>query len=103
MPTDNYLASELYQKEGASAFHTFEQNGHFYFGFNHEDKVVLRSEGYASAASRDAGIQSVIKNAPDEMRWKTIEADGGHAYILRAGNNQEIGRSVVYELSLIHI
>ena len=97
MPTDNYLASEAYQGTGNDGFHTFEQNGAFYFGFVHEGKVVLRSEGYSSASSRDNGIKSVTKNASEEMRWKTLEEGEKHIYILRAGNNQEIARSAEYE------
>ncbi len=96
MPLDNYLAPEAYQA-GADGFNTFDKDGSSYFSFIHGGNVVLRSEGYASAKARDNGVQSVIKNASDEKRWKTIEEDGQFFYILRAGNNQEIGRSCAYE------
>ncbi len=97
MPTNNYLAPEAYQGAGNDGFNTFEQDGEFYFGFVHEGKVVIRSEGYSSSSSRDNGIKSVAKNAPEEMRWKTLQEGDHHLYILRAGNNQEIARSVNYE------
>ncbi len=96
MALDTYLAPEAYQA-GADGFNTFDKDGSSYFSFIHGGNVVLRSEGYASTSARDNGIQSIIKNATDEKRWKTIEEDGHFFYILRAGNNQEIGRSCAYE------
>ncbi len=96
MPLDNYLAPEAYQA-GADGFNTFDKDGSSYFSFIHGGNVVLRSQGYASASARDNGVQSIIKNASDEKRWKTVEEDGQFFYILRAGNNQEIGRSSAYE------
>ena len=96
MPLDNYLAPEAYQA-GADGFNTFDKDGASYFSFIHGGNVVLRSEGYASAKARDNGVQSVIKNASDEKRWKTLDEEGQFFYILRAGNNQEIARSCAYE------
>ena len=95
---DDYLECEAYS--GVSGFHKFknDENGEFYFGYNGANgKTYLRSEGYTNEAGRDNGIESVIKNAPIEERWKTGEDDGKWYYSLRAGNNQEIARSCYYE------
>ena len=95
---DEYLPCKAYA--GETGFHKFknEGNGEYYFAFNHpEGKTLLRSEGYSSTASRDNGIQSVIKNSTNEERFKISEKDGKHYYSLRAGNNQEIARSCPYD------
>ncbi|MEL6637630.1 MAG: DUF1508 domain-containing protein, partial [Bacteroidota bacterium] len=98
---DDYMPCEAYA--GESGFHSFfqEDKKEYYFSFNREDdqKTLLRSEGYTTAAARDNGIQSVIKNAPIEERWGSDTALEGkyHYYYLRAGNHQEIARSCYYE------
>ncbi len=95
---DEYLPCKAYA--GETGFHKFtnEGNGEHYFAFNHpEGKTLLRSEGYTSTASRDNGIQSVIKNSTNEERFKISEEGGKHFYSLRAGNNQEIARSCPYD------
>ncbi|MEL6923181.1 MAG: YegP family protein, partial [Bacteroidota bacterium] len=97
---DDYLPCEDYK--GEAGFHKFfrEDRKEYYFAYN-DDKgnTLLRSEGYTTAAARDNGIESVIKNAPEEKRWKKDTALNGkyHFYALRAGNNQEIARSCYYD------
>ncbi len=98
---DDYLPCEAYA--GDKGFYTFfnEDRNEHYFAYNRDsdDKTILRSEGYTTPAARDNGIQSVIKNAPIEKRWGTDTVLNGkyYYYYLRAGNNQEIGRSCYYD------
>lgn len=97
---DDYLPCDEYA--GERGFHKFyrEDRKEYYFSYiNDDDEVVLRSEGYTTAAARDNGIESVKKNAPIEKRWlKETAMDGKyHYFALRAGNNQEIARSCYYE------
>lgn len=94
---DEYLACSEYT--GAAGFHKFtHENGEHYFGYNDDNgKTYLRSEGYSSEKARDNGIESVIKNAPEDKRWKTMEEDGKYFYCLKAGNHQEIARSCPYD------
>ncbi len=95
--TDDYLAPSDY--DGAVGFHSFEQDGEYYFSYNDKNgKTLLRSEGYSSTAARDNGISSVTKNAPEDARWSTGRTPAGkYFYILKAGNHQEIGQSRHYD------
>lgn len=68
-------------------------NGQFYFAYISEHKVCLRSEGYASAKSRDNGMDSVVKNIANKDNYRTESAHGVHFLILLASNNKEIARS----------
>ena len=91
---DEYLVCAAYA--GADGFHKFSAEGEEYFAYNQNGKTYLRSEGYSSSAGRDNGIKSVIKNAPNDDRWKMGKDDEGHYYLLKAGNSQEIARSCPY-------
>ncbi len=95
---DDYMPCAAYA--GADGFYKFQQaeSGEYYFAYNHDGKTYLRSEGYTTESARDNGIESVIKNAPLDERWRTLkdENDGRWYYALRAGNNQEIARSCGY-------
>jgi len=95
---DEYLECAAYK--GPAEFHKFkhDKSGEFYFAYNDSaSKTFLRSEGYTSEKGRDNGIASVIKNAPNDDRWKALNEDGKYFYVLRAGNNQEIARSCPYD------
>lgn len=94
---ENYQECEFYKKDpGFVSFYHDEDHSH-YFAFNNENgTTLLRSEAYTSAAARDNGIQSVIKNAPIEERWGHVHDGDQWFYFLRAGNNQEIARSCGY-------
>jgi outer membrane protein OmpA-like peptidoglycan-associated protein/uncharacterized protein YegP (UPF0339 family) len=98
---DNYLICREYEarisdsqssqyKDFIKFLHT---NGQYYFAWIIDNTVAMRSEGYASKAARDNGIEAVIKNRDNKDRYKTEEAHGAHFVILKAGNNQEIARS----------
>ena len=91
---DEYLPCASYA--GADGFHRFSTEGEEYFAFNLNGRTFLRSEGYSSVSGRDNGINSVIKNAQNDDRWKTDSDDEGHYYFLKAGNSQEIARSCPY-------
>jgi hypothetical protein len=61
-------------------------------------QIVLASESYESKSGCKNGIQSVIKNAPMDARYEKKESSNGKYYFnLRAGNNQVIGTSEMYE------
>ncbi len=100
--TDDYLKTEDYQGhervDSDSDFSTFEKDGEYYFAMlDGEGNVLLRSEGYSSAKSRDNGISSVTKNREVEKRYSVKELAGKFFVILKAGNHQEIGRSGAYD------
>jgi outer membrane protein OmpA-like peptidoglycan-associated protein/uncharacterized protein YegP (UPF0339 family) len=98
---DNYLIVREYEERIADSksekhpeFISFKhENGSFYFAWIKQGKVFLRSEGYATAAARDNGVLSVIKNGADRNNYRTASAHGAHFLYLVAGNNKEIARS----------
>jgi len=60
-------------------------------------QVILSSEGYKTAASRDNGISSVQKNSQDDKRYEDRESKSGQYYfVLKASNGQVIGNSEMY-------
>lgn len=93
---DDYLSCEHYlsattDEQGIHRF--FEQNK-YYFSLNENGKVILRSEGYSSESGRETGIASVLKNMVSDDNYQTkMLPDGKWILCLKAGNNQEIGRS----------
>ena len=92
----NNLAHEDASLPKQPGFVSFQipKDQEFYFRFNGENGApVLFSEGYVKEASRDNGIQSVLKNADNPKRYKLMEEDGRWYIALRAGNHQEIGRT----------
>lgn len=61
-------------------------------------QVILTSEIYESKKACENGIESIKKNAGLEERYDRRTSDAGDPYfILKAGNNQEIGRSETYQ------
>ena len=61
-------------------------------------EVIMTGEGYKTRSSCMNGIKSVQKNSADAGRFVEREAKNGkHYFVLRAGNNQEIGKSQMYE------
>ena len=80
------------------AFRTKKDN-QFYFQFMTEGgEEVLKSQAYSSKADCFTGIKSVIANASNPDRYEAItNEDGTFAFILKAGNHQEIARSVSYD------
>lgn len=94
---NNYVDCSHYKGHirHSNGFSTFEHEGEFYFAYIDENgNVILRSEGYKTEASRNNGIESVMKNMDSDNRYKTIQQeDGKWALSLKAGNNQEIALS----------
>lgn len=61
-------------------------------------EVILQSELYKTKASALKGIASVQKNSGDEARFvKKVAKNKKPFFVLRAGNNQVIGTSEMYE------
>lgn len=61
-------------------------------------QIVLASEAYESKAGCKNGVKAVMKNAPLDARYVKKESTNGKFYFnLRAGNNQVIGTSEMYE------
>ncbi len=59
---------------------------------------ILASEGYKDKSGAENGIASVKKNAADSARFEIKESTSGKPYfVLKAGNNQVIGQSQMYE------
>jgi outer membrane protein OmpA-like peptidoglycan-associated protein/uncharacterized protein YegP (UPF0339 family) len=79
---------------GVSAFFEAESQRHFFSILDADGKVLLKSEGYPQEASRENGIQSVLKNRTNRDFYSVKSYDNGRFYLsLRAGNYREIARS----------
>lgn len=74
-------------------------NGEFQFNLKAGNgQTILASEGYTTKAACENGIESVRKNAQDDARFERKESSNGkHYFNLKAGNNQIIGNSEMYE------
>ena len=95
---DDYLRCKEYDGHPRTSEHsdfgTFEQDGEYYFVlYDRSGDVLLRSEGYKTESARDNGIESVIRNKPENDRYKIIERIGHYFVVLTAPNNKEIARS----------
>ena len=75
------------------------KNGKFHFNLkagNHE--VILSSEHYSSKAAAQNGIGAVQSNASQPERFEQRKAKDGQTYfVLKALNNEIIGRSELYK------
>jgi uncharacterized protein YegP (UPF0339 family) len=61
-------------------------------------EVVLTSQKYKSKASAKKGIASVMKNSPDDGRFeRKVARNKKPFFVLKAANNQMIGKSEMYE------
>ncbi len=95
---DDYLACRQYDGHGEADENGFvrwqHSNEQYYFTWvNDKGSVKMRSEGYPTAAARDNGMNSVIKNWDNKDRYVVKEMNGKHFVILKAGNHKEIARS----------
>lgn len=74
-------------------------NGQFMFNLkaaNHQ--VILTSERYKAKPSAENGIASVRKNSPDDKRYeRRVAKDGSNYFVLKAANNEIIGKSEMYK------
>ncbi len=64
---------------------------------NDASEVILESQSYTSKDDRDNGIESVRTNIRNADRYDTINQGGKSFFILKAGNHQEIARSVRFD------
>jgi uncharacterized protein YegP (UPF0339 family) len=97
---DDYLSCKSYTGHEAdsknSGFTLFQdkKSSKYHFAYvGDAGEVLLRSEGYADASSRNKGIASIKKNLGTADRFAIVEEAGKYYIILKAGNNKEIGRS----------
>jgi uncharacterized protein YegP (UPF0339 family) len=61
-------------------------------------EIILASEGYKAKTGAKNGIASVMKNAATPGRFeKKATGKGKTFFVLKAGNQQVIGTSEVYE------
>lgn len=74
------------------------KDGKFYFNLTAKNgQVILSSQGYVSKDGLENGVASVKKNAADAGRFELLTAKNGEPYfVLKAGNNEPIGRSEIY-------
>ena len=62
---------------------------------NHE--VILTSETYSSKSGAQTGIGSVKTNAPNDSQYERKKAkDDSPYFVLKATNNEPIGKSEMY-------
>ncbi|MBK9735793.1 MAG: DUF1508 domain-containing protein [Saprospiraceae bacterium] len=100
--SDDYLICREYQenvdksnidKDGFIKFQHDHTHKYYFSWVTQDGEIILRSEGYPTASARDKGMESVKKNRDIRERFKVEEHHGAYFLILKAGNNQEIGRS----------
>jgi uncharacterized protein len=75
------------------------KDSQFYFNLKSSNgQTILTSEMYKTKPSALNGIESVKKNAPDDKRYtKKVSASAKPFFVLKAGNNQVIGQSELYD------
>jgi len=78
---------------------TKRKNDEFQFNLKATNgQVILTSEGYMTKANCINGIESVKKNSlMDERFEKKVSSNNKPYFVLKAGNNQVIGNSEMYE------
>ncbi len=59
--------------------------------------AVLESQGYDQKDARNNGLRSVVTNGGDAGKYEKKTEGGKHYFILKAGNGQEIARSVMFD------
>lgn len=74
------------------------KDGQFYFNLkagNHE--IIVQSEGYTTKQNAINGLESVQDNCTDDSNFvRKTAKDGSPYFVLRAKNNEPIGRSEMY-------
>ena len=76
-----------------------KEDGQYSFWFNDEaGRAVLHGREYQFQKSRDRGLRALIRNAGKESQYESLQdKKGRHYFILKGGNQQEIGRSIPFE------
>ena len=82
----------------AGKFELKNSKGQFMFNLKASNgRVILTSERYTSKSGAMNGIESVKKNARDDAQFERLESKKGDPYfVLKAKNNEPIGRSEMY-------
>ena len=93
----NFEQSSPRGQFGFEVFKNKDENKYYFHFNNREGRTVLFSQAYASARSRDNGLNSVQSNATDIDRFAFHDKKGKHYFTLVAGNNQEIARSQLFD------
>jgi uncharacterized protein len=77
------------------------KNGEFFFNLKAGNgETILTSEMYTTKSSCKNGIESVQNNCTDDKKYdRKLSTSKKHYFVLRAGNNQIIGNSELYESS----
>ena len=77
------------------------KNGQFFFNLKAANgEVILTSETYKQRDGAEQGIESVKKNSGSEERFeRKVAANGQHYFVLKAGNQEVIGKSETYSSS----
>jgi uncharacterized protein YegP (UPF0339 family) len=75
------------------------KNGQFMFNLKAGNgEIILTSETYKEKTGALNGIQSVKTNAPEDSRFDRKTAKDGQAYfVLKAANQEIIGKSEMYK------
>jgi uncharacterized protein YegP (UPF0339 family) len=76
-------------------------NGQFMFNLKASNgQVILTSETYTSKAGATNGITAVKQNAPIDSRYDRRTSGKNQPYfVLKAGNNEPLGKSEMYSSS----
>ena len=100
MVNEDYLHCSAYEGQALhpteanfTAFFHEESKLNFFALLDADGAVLLKSEGYPQEASRENGIQSVIKNRPNRDFYSVKELEGEYYLSLRAANYREIART----------
>ena len=75
------------------------KSGEFQFNLKAGNgQTILASEGYTTKAACENGVESVKKNAAEDSNYERKNSSSGKFHFnLKAGNNQVIGSSEMYE------
>jgi uncharacterized protein YegP (UPF0339 family) len=97
--TDDTVGAESELAATSGRFETFvgKDGQHYFHLLAGNGQKVLASQGYASAAGAQGGIDSVKANATNPMRFLQREAvDGSNYFVLSAANGAIVGVSQMY-------
>jgi uncharacterized protein YegP (UPF0339 family) len=95
LPLKSYQGKEPYKKDPRFSLFKDTKTQKYYFAYlDYQGGVLFRSEGYNNEKSCANGIKSVLKNIEIENRFFIIKINKKYIVVLKAGNNQEIARSV---------
>ncbi len=97
LPCDAYAGQNAHLTESEFVAFQTEDGRYFFAMIDAMGGILLKSEGYPQMASRENGIQSVLKNRANRDFYSIKSEDGRYFWSLRAANYREIARSCDYE------